>query len=317
MMRVALLDDYQDVARSVADWSVLPAGTEVVAFHDHLSDESAIVERLRDFEVVVAMRERTAFPRTLLERLPELKLLITTGMRNASIDVAAAKERGIVVCGTGGVGTPTAELTWGLILDLARHITAEDRALREGRWQTTLGVGMAGRTLGIVGLGNLGRQVANVGRTFGMNIVAWSPNLTPERAAEGNATLVTKDELFQRSDVISVHMVLSDRSRGLIGAHEFALMKPSAFFVNTSRGPITDEAALARALAAKQFAGAAIDTFGEEPLPADSPFRDLDNIILTPHLGYVTQDTYNVYYPEAVEDIRAFIAGTPVRVVQP
>lgn len=316
-MRIALLDDYQDVARSSADWGSLPAGTEVVAFHDHLEDEAALAERLRDFEVVVAMRERTAFPRTLLERLPELKLLITTGMRNASIDVAAAKERGIVVCGTGGVGTPTAELTWGLILDLARHITAEDRALREGRWQTTLGVGMAGRTLGIVGLGNLGRQVANVGRTFGMNIVAWSPNLTPERAAEGNATLVTKDELFQRSDVISVHMVLSDRSRGLIGAHEFALMKPSAFFVNTSRGPITDEAALARALAAKQFAGAAIDTFGEEPLPADSPFRDLDNIILTPHLGYVTQDTYNVYYPEAVEDIRAFIAGTPVRVVQP
>ena len=314
-MRVALLDDYQDAGRAAGDWASLPAGTEVVAFHDHLSDEAAIAERLRDFEVIVGMRERTAFPRSLLARLPNLKLLITTGGRNASFDVAAANEQGVVVCGTGGVGTPTAELAWGLLLDLARHITAEDRAIREGRWQTTLGSGMSGRTLGIVGLGNLGTQVANVGRTFGMNIVAWSPNLTVERATERNATLVTKDELFQRSDYISVHMVLSDRSRGLIDEHAIAQMKPTAFFVNTSRGPIVDEAALAKALREKRIAGAGIDVFEVEPLPADSPFRGLDNVILTPHLGYVTVEGYNVFYRDAVEDIRAFLDGNPVRVV--
>ena len=316
-MRIALLDDYQDVALSSADWGALPADTEVVVFRDHLADEAAIAERLRDFEVVVGMRERTPFPRSLLQRLPNLRLLITTGGGNASFDIAAAREQGVVVCGTGGVGTPTPELTWGLLIALARHIPAEDRAIREGRFQTTVGAGMAGRTLGIVGLGNLGTQVANVGRTFGMDVVAWSPNLTTERATEQGATLVTKDELFRRSDYISVHMVLSNRTRGLVGAHEIGLMKPTAYFVNTSRGPLVDERALAAALAARRIAGAGIDVFDVEPLPRDHPFCALDNVILTPHLGYVTTETYDIYYRHVVENIRAFIDGAPVRIVQP
>lgn len=316
-MRVAILDDYQDVALASADWAALPAGTEVVAFRDHLTDEAAIAERLRGFECVVAMRERTPFPRTLLQRLPNLRLLVTTGGRNASFDMNAASEQGIVVCGTGGVGTPTAELTWGLLLGLARQIPAEDRAVREGRWQTTLGVGMAGRTLGIVGLGNLGSQVARVGRAFGMQVVAWSQNLTAERAAEHEATLVTKDELFARSDYVSIHLLLSGRTRGLIGEHELGLMKPSAYLVNTSRGPIVEEEALVRALRERRIAGAGLDVFDIEPLPAGHAFLSLDNVILTPHLGYVTDESYAVFYGDVVEDIRAFMNGTPIRVVEP
>lgn len=316
-MRVALLDDYQDAALGLADWASLPAGSEVISFRDHLSDEAAIAERLKDFEVVVGMRERTPFPRTLLERLPNLKLLITTGGRNASFDVAAANERGVTVCGTGGLGTPTAELTWGLLLALARQIPHEDRAIREGRWQTTLGSSMDRATLGLVGLGNLGRQVAAVGRTFGMEIVAWSPNLTEERATEGGAKLVTKDELFQRSDYVSVHMALGDSTRGLVGEREIGLMKPTAYLVNTSRGPIVDERALTKALAAKQIAGAAVDVFDVEPLPRDHPFLALDNLILTPHIGYVSRESYTVFYRHVLEDIQAFLDGNPVRVVQP
>ena len=314
-MRVAVLDDYQDVALSSADWTSLPADTEIVAFHDHLTDEAALVERLREFEVIVGMRERTAFPRSLLQKLPQLKLLVTTAGRNAAFDMVAAEELGVLVCGTATVGTSTAELTWALLLDLARHVGTEDRAIRGGRWQTTLGSDMSLRTLGIVGLGNLGRKVAKVGRAFGMDVVAWSPNLTAERAAESEATLVTKDELFQRSDYISVHAGLNDSTRGLIGEHEISLMKPTAFLVNTARGPIVDEAALVRALAEKRIAGAGVDVFEVEPLPADHPFLTLDNILLTPHLGYVTVGEYTVRYREVVEDIQAFINGNPIRVV--
>ncbi len=316
-MRIALLDDYQEAALASADWASLPAGTEVVAFRDHLTDDSAIVERLRDFEVVVAMRERTPFPRTLVEQLPNLKLLVTTGARNASFDMAALGDHGVLVCGTGGVNTPTAELTWGLLLALARHIPDEDRAIREGRWQTTLGVGMERRTLGLVGLGNLGSQVAKVGQAFGMELIAWSENLTAERAAEHGATLVTKDELFARADYVSIHLILSKRTRGLIGAHELGLMKPTAYLVNTSRGPIVEEAALVETLRERRIAGAGLDVFDVEPLPRDHPLTSFDNVILTPHLGYVTEEGYGVYYRHALEDVQAFLDGAPVRVVAP
>lgn len=316
-MRVALLDDYQHVALGSVDWGSLPAGTEVEAFADHIADEADLAERLHGFEAVVAMRERTPFTRTLLGRLPNLKLLITTGARNASFDMAAAHERGIVVCGTRGLGSPTAELTWGLILAVARQIPAEHRAIGEGHWQTTLGVGLQGKTLGVLGLGNLGSQVAAVGRAFGMKVIAWSQNLTAERATERGATLVTKEELLSTADFLTIHLVLSQRTRGLIGAAELALMRPSAYLINTSRGPIVDEQALASALAAHHIAGAAIDVFEVEPLPADHPFRSLDNIVMTPHLGYVTKETYDIFYGDALEDIRAYLSGSPVRVIEP
>ncbi|MEZ4554232.1 MAG: D-2-hydroxyacid dehydrogenase family protein [Dehalococcoidia bacterium] len=315
-MRIALLDDYQDVALSVADWAALGAGYEVVAFHDHFADADRLVERLQDFEVVMAMRERTAFPRPVLERLPKLRLLVTAGMRNAAIDVAAANELGITVSGTGGRGYATAELTWGLILALARRIPQEDAAVRQGRWQTTVGLELRRKVLGLVGLGNLGTQVAKVGLAFGMEVIAWSPNLTEERAAERGVSRVERDELFARSDIVSVHLVLGDRTRGLIGERELGLMKPSASFVNTSRGPIVDEVALVEALRERRIAGAALDVFDIEPLPAGHPLRSLDNVLLTPHIGYVTTDTYELWYHEAIEDIQAFAAGTPVRVIE-
>jgi phosphoglycerate dehydrogenase-like enzyme len=314
-MRVAILDDYQGVAVTSADWASIP-DAEVQAFPDHLDDAHALVKRLRGCEVVVAMRERTPFPRALIEALPELRLLVTTGARNASIDVAAAAECGITVCGTRGSGSPTAELTWGLILALARHIPREDAATRSGQWQTTLGIGLERRTLGVIGLGNLGGQVARVGRAFGMDVIAWSQNLTAARAAEVGATLVTRDELLARADFVTIHLVLSDRTRGLIGAQELALMRPDAYLVNTSRGPIVEEAALVAALEAHRIAGAALDVFDVEPLPHDHPLLGLHNVVLTPHLGYVTQETYEIFYGDAVEDIRAWAAGSPVRVIQ-
>jgi phosphoglycerate dehydrogenase-like enzyme len=316
MVRVAVLDDYQGIALSRGGWERLPADTAIEAFRDHLKDETALAQRLAPFDVVVAMRERTPFPRSLLQRLPNLKLLVTTGMRNASIDVQAAKDRGVLVCGTGGQPTPTAELSWGLIIGCVRHIAEEDRATRAGRWQTTIGPTLSGATLGCLGLGNLGSQVAKVGLAFGMNVIAWSQNLTQERAEQVGARLVNKDELFARSDVVSVHLVLSDRTRGLVGARELSLMKPTAFLVNTSRGPIVEEAALVEALRARLIAGAGLDVFDEEPLPADHPFLKLDNTLITPHLGYVTLETYDRFYGEAVEDILAWSAGSPVRVVE-
>jgi phosphoglycerate dehydrogenase-like enzyme len=315
MVNVAILDDYQGVALSKGDWGGIP-DAQVQSFQDHIADEDALVKRLEPFEVIVAMRERTPFPRTVVERLPNLKLLITTGARNASFDMAALKERGITVCGTRGSGTSTAELTWGLIIGLTRHIAEEDRNVREGRWQTTLGPSLAGLTLGCLGLGNLGSQVARVGKAFRMDVIAWSQNLTQERCEEVGARLVSKDELFAQSDIVTVHLVLSDRTRGIVGERELGKMKPSACLVNTSRGPIVDEDALIRAVQQEQIAGAGIDVFGVEPLPADHPFRSLKNTLLTPHIGYVTTDGYDFMYGDAVEDIKAFLAGSPVRVVQ-
>jgi phosphoglycerate dehydrogenase-like enzyme len=317
MTRVAILDDYQNVAMGLADWKSLPAGTEVVAFRDHLHELDAVAKRLADFDVVVAMRERTAFPRALLEKLPKLRLLVTTGMRNASIDVKAAAEGGITVCGTSGLPYPTAELTWGLVLALFRRIAVEDRATREGKWQTTLGLGLNGKTLGVIGLGTLGSRVARYGKAFEMEVLAWSQNLTAERAAEVGATLVGKDELLRRSDVVSIHLVLSDRSRGLVGARELGLMKRTAYLVNTSRGPIVDEAALIRALQDGTIAGAGLDVFEPEPLPLDHPFRKLPNTVITPHLGYVTEETYRVFFGHALENVQAFLRGAPVRVLKP
>jgi phosphoglycerate dehydrogenase-like enzyme len=315
--RVALLDDYQGVALSMADWKSLPKDTEVVVFQDHLGDHHALAARLADFDIIMALRERTAFPRSLLERLPKLKLLITAGMRNASIDMKAAAERGVLVCGTAGLPYPTAELAWGLILSLARRIPAEDRATREGRWQTSVGLGLNGKTLGVLGLGTLGSRAARVGRAFEMEVLAWSQNLTAERAALVGASLTTKDELLARSDFVSIHLVLGERTRGLIGARELGLMKRSAYLVNTSRGPIVDEAALIRALQDGTIAGAGLDVFDEEPLPPDHPFRRLPNTAITPHLGYVTEETYRVFYGQALEDIKAYLGGTPLRVLRP
>ena len=317
MARVAILDDYQNVARRMADWTSLPAGTDVVVFSDHLSDPGAVAARLADFDAVIAMRERTPFHRTLLERLPKLELLVTTGMRNASIDVAAAAERKIVVCGTAGLPYPTAELTWGLILALFRNIPAEDRATREGRWQISCGLGLNGKTLGVVGLGGLGSRVAKIGRAFEMNVIAWSQNLTAARAAEIGATLVTKDDLLARSDVVSIHLVLSERTRKLFGAHELAQMKRTAVLINTSRGPIVDEAALVAALRQGKLAGAGLDVYDEEPLPRDHPLRSLPNTVITPHLGYVTEEGYRIFYGQALEDVKAWLAGEPVRVLRP
>jgi phosphoglycerate dehydrogenase-like enzyme len=317
MPRIAVLDDYQDAALRTADWQSLPAGCEVTVFRDHVADERALAARLAPFEIVVAMRERTPFPRTLLERLPALRLLVTTGMRNASIDVKAAADRGIVVCGTPGLPYPTAELAWALVLSLFRRIPAEDRALRDGRWQTTLGLGLNGKTLGVLGLGTLGARVAKVGLAFEMEVLAWSQNLTETRAAEVGAKLVAKDELLARADVVSIHLVLSERTRGLIGARELGLMKKTAFLVNTSRGPIVDDTALVEMLHSGRIAGAGIDVYDEEPLPPDHPLRRAPNTVLTPHLGYVTEETYRVFYGGAVEDIAAYLGGAPIRVLTP
>ena len=301
----------------MADWGILPSDVDVEVFRDHLSDQDAVVERLKDFEIIVAMRERTPFPRTLLERLPKLKLLVTTGMRNASIDMEAASDLGIMVCGTGGLSYPTAELTWGLILALLRQIPKEDRATRAGHWQVSMGAGLRDKILGVMGLGNLGSQVATVGKAFGMSVIAWSQNLTKERAIQFGATLVGKDDLFSGSDIVTIHVVLSDRTTGLVGARELDLMKPSAYLLNTSRGPIVDEEALVHALQKGTIAGAGLDVFDPEPLSLDHPLRRLENTVITPHMGYVTTETYEGFYGDAVEDIRAFLSGEAVRVLNP
>jgi phosphoglycerate dehydrogenase-like enzyme len=318
MPRVAVLDDYQGVALEMADWSVLPSACQVQVFRDHLTDREALAERLRDFEIVTCMRERTPLRRDLLERLPNLRLLVTTGMRNAAIDVAAATDLGILVCGTaGGPDAPPAELTWGLILALVRHIPREDAATRDGHWGTTVGMSLEHKVLGVLGLGRLGAKVATVGVAFGMSVIAWSQNLTAERAAQCGATLVTRDELFTRSDILSIHVQLSARTRGLVGTRELRLMKPTAYLINTARGPIVDEAALVHALQARTIAGAGLDVFDQEPLPPDHPFKRLDNTILAPHLGYVTTDQYQVRYSDTVEDIAAYLRGEPLRVLNP
>ncbi len=326
-MRVAILDDYQQVALASADWSAVRQLAEIDVFAQHIARTEALVSALVPYDVIVAMRERTVFDADRLARLPRLRLLVTTGMANASIDVAAAAARGVTVCGTGGLGSPTAELTWGLILALLRHIPEEDQRLKMagraggaalgagGGWQQTVGTGLEGKRLGVVGLGNLGRRVAEIGRAFGMDVVAWSQNLDPDRAQEAQVKPVGKEDLFASSDVVTVHYKLSPRSVGLVGEAELALMKPSAYLVNTSRGPLVDTAALLAALRSGAIAGAALDVFDEEPLPLSSPLRTAPNVLLTPHLGYVTEETYRVFYGEAVEDIVAFAAGAPVRVL--
>jgi len=313
MLRVAILDDYQGVALRMADWQSLHPAAQMQSFIDHVDDPDALAQRLHVFEGLVLMRERTPMPRALLERLPNLRLIVTAGMRNAAIDVAAATERRIQVCGTDMLPYPTAELTWGLILALVRQIPREDRAVREGSWQTTLGLGLKGKTLGLLGLGRLGSQVAKIGRAFGMDVIAWSENLTAERAAAAGVALVDKAALFARADIVSIHVVLSARSRGIVGAGELQRMKPSAFLVNTSRGPVVDEAALIEALHRRRIAGAALDVFEPEPLASDHPLLALDNVIVTPHLGYVTEENYRLIYAHAVEDIRAFIDGKVLR----
>jgi phosphoglycerate dehydrogenase-like enzyme len=315
MMQVAVLDDYQRSALAVADWKSLEPDVQVEAFPDHIADPDILARRLHTFECVVLMRERTPFPKALIERLPNLRLIVTAGMKNAALDAAAATSRGIQVCGTETLGTPTAELAWGLIIALARKIPQEFAALKLGRWQSTLGIGLHGKTLGIVGLGRLGGQMAKIGRAFGMTAIAWSQNLTEARAQEAGAALVTKDELFARADVATIHLVLSDRTRGLVGAAEIGRMKPTAYLVNTSRGPIVQEAALIAALKARRIAGAALDVFDREPLPAGHPLLALDNLLVTPHLGYVTAENYRLIYGQAVENIRAFLAGKPMRAI--
>lgn len=314
-MRVAVLDDYQNYAKEKADWGDLAKDLEIVSFTDHLHDEDAAAGRLRDFDIICAMRERTRFPRSMFEKLPDLKLLITSGMRNLSIDNDAASDHGVTVCGTPSVGAPTADLAFGLILALARQIPHEDRNVRHGDWQKTIGIGLSGKTLGVLGLGKLGAAAAKIGQAFGMDIIAWSQNLTEDRCREIGSTLVTKEDLMRQSDFLTVHLILSDRTRGLIGADELALMKPTAFLVNTSRGPIIDEDALASVLQKKAIAGAGLDVFSVEPLPADHVFRTLENTVITPHLGYVEQDNYRAYFKGYGEAIKGFLDGTPVNVL--
>ncbi len=315
MIQVAVLDDYQGVALATADWGSLGRDVRMHAFKEPFADAQDAAARLRDFDIVVAMRERTPFPRALLERLGRLRLLVTTGMRNAAIDVTAAAARGVLVCGTDMLPYPAAELTWGLILALARHIPRADRALREGSWQTTLGIGLRGKALGVLGLGRLGGAVARIGNAFQMEVIAWSENLTAERARGSGAARVEKEELFRHADIVTIHLVLSARTRGLVGSAELAAMKPTAYLVNTSRGPIVDEGALLAALEGRRIAGAALDVYDREPLPPDHPLRRLDNVVMTPHLGYITVENYRQAYGQAVEDIRSFLAGKPIRVL--
>ncbi|MBS2545704.1 D-2-hydroxyacid dehydrogenase family protein [Catenulispora sp. NL8] len=322
-MKIAILDDYQGVALSLADWASLDAETTVFteplagsgSDSDSGADSGAVVRALAGFDVIVAMRERTRFPAEVLEQLGDLRLLVSTGPRNAAIDLAAAQRLGITVCGTGYSAAPTVELTWALILAAARNLPEEAASVRAGGWQLTLGAGLHGKTLGLLGLGRIGSTVARIGQAFGMTTIAWSQNLTAEKAAEQGVRAVTKEELFADSDVLSIHLVLSRRSRGLVGAPELAAMKNTAILVNTSRGPIIDEPALIEALRENRIGKAALDVYDTEPLPADHPLRALPNALLTPHIGYVARELYETFYGDAVEDIAAFQAGSPIRVM--
>ena len=315
--RCAILDDYQNVALKVADWSKVADDLDIKVFNEHLGNPDSVVKALQGFGIVCAMRERTGFPRAVIEKLPDLKLLITTGLRNASIDVAAAKERGVVVCGTPSVGNPTSGIAIGLMLELTRRIGYENARMKAGvPWQTTIGLDLDGLTLGVLGLGKLGTRTANIAKAFGMKVIAWSQNLTPEKCKEAGVDYVSKEELFRQADFITIHVVLSQRSRGLVGGKELALMKPSAYIINTSRGPIIDEAALLAALRDKKIGGAGLDVFDVEPLPTDHPLRKIDNVVITPHLGYVATQNYRFYFGGVVDDIRAFLDGKPVRVME-
>jgi phosphoglycerate dehydrogenase-like enzyme len=313
--RIAILDDWQGAALGAADWDSLGQDAEITVFNDYIEGEAAVAGALKGFDVIVGMRERTPFPKSLIDALPDLKLLVTTGMRNLSFDMDAARARGVVVCGTAMLGYPASEHAVALILALFKKISVEDRAMHEGGWQAAVSGGMNGKTMGILGLGKLGAKVARVCLALDMNVVAWSPNLGRERCQEVGVGYVDKDTLFRDSDAISIHLVLGDRTRGLVGAKEFALMKPTAYLINTSRGPIIDEAALIEALGDGTIAGAGIDVYDVEPLPRDHPLRSLDNAILTGHTGYVVKELYAVAYGEAVEDIQAWMKGEPIRVL--
>jgi D-3-phosphoglycerate dehydrogenase len=315
--RCAILDDYQNVALKVTDWSKVAGDLDIKVFSEHLGGLDNVAKALQGFEIIVAMRERTGFSRAVIEKLPDLKLLITTGMRNASIDGAAARERGVVVCGTPAVGNPTSGIAIGLMLELTRRIGYENARMKAGvPWQSTIGVDLDGLTLGVLGLGKLGIRTARIAKAFGMKVIAWSQNLTPEKCKEAGVDYVSKEDLFRQADFITIHVVLSQRSRGIVGAKEFGLMKPSAYIINTSRGPIIDEAAMLTALREKKIAGAGLDVFDIEPLPTDHPLRKLDNVVLTPHLGYVAVQNYQTYFAGVVDDIRGFLDGKPVRVME-
>ena len=305
--QIAVLDDYQNAALESADWSVLRDRVDITVFQDHLADPDAVIERLLPFDVVCVMRERTPLPRNVIERLPNLKLIASTGSVNASIDVAVAGDRGIAVVHTGYRSDPTVEFTWALILACARHIVTESNSVRSGGWQQTVGVDLRGKTLGVLGLGNVGSEVARIGSAFGMKLIAWSQNMTAETAKATGAILVSKDQLFERADILTIHLVLSSRTRGLVGAAELEKMKPTAWLINASRGAIVEEQALITAMQNKRIAGAAIDVFDIEPLPPSHPFRTLGNVLATPHIGYVSQGLYKTFYEDAVSNIRKWL----------
>jgi phosphoglycerate dehydrogenase-like enzyme len=314
LLNCAVLDDYQNCALGFADWASLD-GVSVKNFTGHISTPDELVEKLSGCEIIVAMRERTRFEAALLARLPRLKLLITTGMRNNAIDVGAASAQGITICGTRSLSSPTPELTWGLLLALTRHIPADVASVRAGdKWQTQIGTGLSGKTLGIIGLGKIGTQVARYAHAFDMPVLAWSPHLTKEICHTAGVELATGlDELLQRADIVTLHMVLADSTRGMIGARELALLKPMALLLNTSRGPLIDEKALVQSLTENRIAGAALDVYDIEPLPPAHPLRTLPNVVATPHVGYVTRENYRIFYSDAVEDIQAWLKGQPIR----
>ncbi|MFP1784568.1 D-2-hydroxyacid dehydrogenase family protein [Lonsdalea quercina] len=315
MLKIAILDDYQGVALASADWSAVQSRANITVFRDHLADESALIARLRPFDALCVMRERTPLTARLLARLPNLKFIASTSARNASIDIAAARAQGITVSATQGRGNGAPELTWALLLAAARHLPAECASLRSGGWQVGIGADLEGSTLGILGLGKIGARVAAIGRAFGMNVMAWSQNLTPKAAQAAGVTWVDKATLLRESDWLSLHLVLSERTRGIIGASDLVLMKPTAWLINTSRGPLVDEAALIEALSQQTLAGAALDVFSSEPLPDNHPFRTLNNVIATPHIGFVTHHTYRVFYEETVQNLQAWLDGSPTRVM--
>jgi len=316
MVRAAILDDYQNVALRLADWSPISKDVELKVFDKPFASQTEAIKALQGFTIVVGMRERTPFPRKVIEALPDLKLLITTGAKNNSFDIKACAERGITVCGTGGFGNPTTGITFGLMLELTRRIGFENARLKAGEsWQITIGRDLEGLTLGIVGLGKLGQRVAGVGKAFGMKVLAWSQNLTPEKAKEAGVEFASKEDLFRNADFVSIHYQLGERSRGLITGEDIARMKKTAYLINTARAPIVDQAALLKALQDKTIAGAGLDVFEIEPLPLDHPYRKLDNVVITPHLGYVSEQNYRKYCPDIVEDIRAWLDGKPVRVI--
>ncbi|AWA39551.1 hydroxyacid dehydrogenase [Pseudomonas fluorescens] len=314
-VQIAVIDDWQDVARGVVDWSMLDSLGEVTFVHEYPADNATLAERLGRFEVICVMRERTRFDEDLLKRLPNLKLLVTGGMRNAALDMPAAARLGIKVCGTDSYKHAAPELTWALIMAATRNLVNEANALRAGQWQQGLGNDLHGKTLGILGLGSIGQRVAQFGQVFGMRVIAWSENLTAERAEKAGVTYVSKQQLFEQADVLSVHLVLSDRSRGLVDAQALDWMKPTALLVNTARGPIVDEAALIKALQKQRIGGAALDVFDQEPLPALHPFRTLDNVLATPHVGYVSRQNYELFFSQMIEDIQAWSTGEPVRLL--